>query len=56
MMALENGMRFLTDDLEGDRYFAIHRKRHNLDRARAQLTLVKRMEERWDEMLEALET
>lgn len=55
MMALENGMRFLTDDLEGDQYFAIHRKRHNLDRARAQLTLVKRMEERWDEMLGALE-
>ncbi len=55
MMALENGMRFLTDDLEGDTYFAIHRKRHNLDRARAQLTLVSRMEERWDEMLGALE-
>ena len=55
MMTLENGMRFLTDYLEGDVYFAVHRPRHNLDRARAQLTLLKRMEDHWDEMLAALE-
>lgn len=55
MMTLENGMRFLTDYLEGDHYFAIHRPRHNLDRARAQLTLLSRMEEKWDELLAALE-
>ena len=55
MMTLENGMRFLTDYLTGDHYFAIHRPRHNLDRARAQLTLLKRMEEHWEEMLAAVE-
>ena len=55
MMTLENGMRFLTDYLDGDHYFAIHCPGHNLDRARAQLALVGKMEERWDEMLAALE-
>ncbi len=55
MMTLENGIRFLTDYLEGDHYFAIHRPGHNLDRARAQLKLLERMEERWDEMREAVE-
>ena len=56
MMTLENGMRFLTDYLEGDPYFAVHRPRHNLERARAQLTLLGKMEEHWEEMLAALET
>ena len=55
MMALENGMRFLTDYLEGDHYFAIHRPGHNLDRARAQLKLLERMEARWDDLRAAVE-
>ena len=54
MMTLENGVRFLTDYLDGDKYFAVHRPHHNLDRARAQLTLLTRMEEKWEEMLAAL--
>ena len=33
MMTLECGMRFLTDYLEGDVYFRIHRPKHNLERA-----------------------
>lgn len=36
VMAFECGMRFLTDYLEGDIYFKIHRKNHNLDRCRTQ--------------------
>ena len=44
MMSLENGMRFLTDYLEGDTYFHIARPEHNLDRCRAQLALVREME------------
>jgi hypothetical protein len=32
LMALENGVRFLTDHLDGDRYFRIARPGHNLDR------------------------
>ena len=55
LMTLENGVRFLTDYLDGDHYFAVHRPRHNLERARAQLTLLKRMEECWDEMQAAVE-
>jgi len=43
LMALENGVRFLTDHLEGDHYFRIARPGHNLDRARAQLQLAERM-------------
>jgi aminoglycoside phosphotransferase (APT) family kinase protein len=43
LMALENGVRFLTDHLEGDRYFKIARPGHNLDRARNQLHLAERM-------------
>jgi hypothetical protein len=45
-MALENGIRFLTDHLEGDRYFRIHHPDHNLERCRAQLRLAECMLER----------
>ena len=31
LMTFENGIRFLTDHLEGDHYFHIHREGHNLD-------------------------
>ena len=50
LMTLECGIRFLTDYLEGDHYFHIQRPRQNLDRARTQFTLVKGMEDSWDEM------
>jgi len=50
LMALENGVRFLTDHLEGDRYYRIARPGHNLDRARAQLRLAERMLESEREM------
>ena len=39
------GLRFLTDFLDGDRYFKIHRPDHNIVRARAQFKLVSSMEE-----------
>ena len=47
LMTFECGMRFLTDYLEGDRYFAIHRPEQNLDRCRTQFTLVSQMERDW---------
>ena len=50
MMTLECGMRFLTDYLEGDVYFKIHRDGHNLDRARNQFALVADMERKLDEV------
>lgn len=52
MMTLECGMRFLTDYLDGDTYFKIHREGHNLDRARCQFALVADMERKWGEMEE----
>ena len=51
-MTYECGMRFLTDYLEGDHYFKIHREGHNLDRCRSQFKLVKDMEEKWNQMNE----
>ncbi|MDO4322343.1 MAG: aminoglycoside phosphotransferase family protein [Lachnospiraceae bacterium] len=50
LMTFECGMRFLTDYLEGDHYFKIHREGHNLDRARTQFKLVKDMEEKLEQM------
>ena len=50
LMTFENGIRFLTDHLEGDHYFHIHREGHNLDRCRTQLTLVKDMQEKLPQM------
>ena len=52
LMTLECGIRFLTDYLEGDHYFHIAHPNHNLDRARTQFTLVRQMEEVFDQMLE----
>ena len=49
-MTLECGVRFLTDYLQGDHYFRIHRPEHNLDRCRTQFKLVQEMEAHWDEM------
>jgi Ser/Thr protein kinase RdoA (MazF antagonist) len=45
LLTLLIGMRFLTDHLEGDHYFKVHRENHNLDRCRTQLRLVASMEE-----------
>ena len=46
-MTFECGMRFLTDYLQGDVYFKIHREGHNLDRCRTQFKLVEDMEKKW---------
>ncbi len=50
VMTFECGMRFLTDYLQGDVYFKVHREGHNLDRCRTQLKLVADMERKWDTM------
>jgi Ser/Thr protein kinase RdoA (MazF antagonist) len=46
IVALTLGLRFLTDYLDGDRYFKTHRPGQNLDRARVHLTLVGDLEHR----------
>lgn len=50
VMTFECGMRFLTDYLQGDSYFKIHRPGHNLDRCRTQFALVADMERKWEQM------
>ncbi len=50
LMTLECGIRFLSDYLEGDIYFKIHRERHNLDRARTQFAMVADIERKSDQM------
>ena len=44
VITLEQGMRFLTDYLQGDTYFRTKREGQNLDRARNQLKLVADLE------------
>jgi hypothetical protein len=44
LLTLEIGIRFLTDYLEGDHYFKIHRPGHNLERARVLFKLVESFE------------
>ncbi len=46
VITFETGIRFLTDHLQGDTYFKIHRPGHNLDRCRTQFQLVKDMEDK----------
>ncbi|HOL61621.1 MAG: aminoglycoside phosphotransferase family protein [Clostridiales bacterium] len=52
LMTFECGMRFLTDHIEGDKYFRIHREGHNLDRARTQIKMVTEMENKINDMNE----
>ncbi|MDO4618667.1 MAG: aminoglycoside phosphotransferase family protein [Clostridia bacterium] len=52
LLTYECGIRFLTDYLEGDTYFKIHRENHNLDRARTQFKLVKSIDKQFDKMTE----
>ena len=50
LMTLECGVRFLTDYLDGDNYFATSYEGQNLDRCRTQLKLVADMESKWEQM------
>lgn len=55
MMTFECGMRFLTDHLNGDTYFKIHRENQNLDRCRTQFKLVCDMEKAREQMDKVVE-
>ena len=50
LITLEIGIRFLTDFLEGDKYYKVHRDGHNLDRCRTQIALVSSIEKQLDAM------
>lgn len=45
VITLEQGIRFLTDHLEGDGYYRADRPGHNLDRCRTQFALLASLEE-----------
>ncbi|MDR0997675.1 MAG: aminoglycoside phosphotransferase family protein [Treponema sp.] len=45
-------LRFLTDYLEGDKYYRISRPDHNLDRCRNQIALIRSMDAKWERALE----
>jgi Ser/Thr protein kinase RdoA (MazF antagonist) len=50
LITLETGIRFLTDYINGDKYFKIKRPEHNLDRFRVQARLVESIERQDDAM------
>ena len=56
LITFEIGIRFLTDFLEGDTYFKVHREGHNLDRCRTQFKLVESIEQQEPEMNRLVET
>jgi Ser/Thr protein kinase RdoA (MazF antagonist) len=55
LITLENGLRFLTDYLQGDVYFKTARPDHNLARARTQFKMVESMEAQLDAMQQIIE-
>ena len=55
VITLEQGIRFLTDYINGDVYYQTSRPGQNLDRARTQLKLVQDMENSWDQMVQAVQ-
>ena len=57
LITFEQGIRFLTDYLEGDTYYKVARDGHNLDRCRTQFKLIEsieQQEERMDRLVEQL--
>jgi Ser/Thr protein kinase RdoA (MazF antagonist) len=55
LITFEIGLRFLTDYLNGDTYFKVHREGHNLDRCRTQFTLVESIERQEEAMQQLVE-
>jgi hypothetical protein len=56
LITFEIGIRFLTDYLDGDVYFRVHRDGHNLDRCRTQFKLVESIEQQEAAMNKLVET
>ncbi len=50
LMTYMQTVRFLADYLDGDNYFKIHHPKHNLQRTKAQLQFLKKLEEKAEEM------
>lgn len=54
VITLEQGIRFLTDYINGDVYYGTSRPGQNLDRTRVQFKLVREMEQAWSAMNETV--
>jgi len=50
LIPFELGLRFLTDYLDGDRYFRTDRTSHNLDRALVQFALTQSIEAQGEDL------
>lgn len=50
LMTYEQALRFLTDYVDGDKYYRVHHRHHNIQRTRAQIRLLESMEEQYPEM------
>lgn len=55
IITLEQGMRFLTDYLQGDTYYHTVREGQNLDRCRTQLALVADIERKWAKIVDKIQ-
>jgi Ser/Thr protein kinase RdoA (MazF antagonist) len=51
VMTFEQALRFLTDYIDGDKYYRIHHKLHNIQRTRAQIRMLESLEEHYGEMI-----
>jgi hypothetical protein len=56
LITFEIGIRFLTDYLNGDVYFKVHRQGHNLDRTRTQFKLLQSLEQNQAAMRSLIES
>ncbi len=50
LMTYEQALRFLTDYIDGDIYYRIHNKSHNIQRTRSQIRLLESIESQYTEM------
>jgi len=48
LIPFELGLRFLTDHLDGDRYFKVEARGQNLDRALVQFSLMRSIEDQYE--------
>ena len=54
LMTYEQALRFLADYIDGDKYYRIHNKNHNIQRTRSQIRLLESMEEQYPQMQEII--
>lgn len=54
VITFEQAIRFLTDYLNGDKYYTVTHDSHNLERTRNQMKLVKEMEDNWTDISETV--